>query len=139
MDSGRRHFDCEDAMGKQRRSRSHAGPAADRAAVTPERFVRLYRLVQILASAPQSRQALAKRLSVDIRGFYRDLDVIRKAGVPISLSAGRYSLSEAVATALGRLPFPDPHLTLGDARTLAKGRTKTHQQLKAQINAIVPK
>lgn len=126
-------------MGKQRRSRSQPGPVADRSAVTPDRFVRLYRLVQMLARAPQNRQALAKRLSVDIRGFYRDLDVVRKAGVPISLSAGRYSLSEAVATALARLPFPDPHLTLGDARILGKGRSKTHQQLKAQINAIVPK
>jgi hypothetical protein len=126
-------------MGKQRRSRSNPGPASDRSAVTPERFVRLYRLIQILGNGPQNRHALAKRLSVDIRGFYRDLDVVRKAGVPISLSAGRYSLSEAAATALARLPFPDPHLTLGDARALSKGRTKTHQLLKAQITAIVPK
>jgi predicted DNA-binding transcriptional regulator YafY len=125
-------------MGKQRRSRPRRGPAADRSAVTPERFVRLYRLIQILGKTPQDRRALAKRLRVDIRGFYRDLDVVRKAGVPIDLSAGRYSLSESVATALARLPFPDPHLTLGDARSLAKGRTKTHQQLKAHISAIIP-
>jgi hypothetical protein len=126
-------------MGKQRRTRPRRGPAADRSALTPERFVRLYRLIQIIGKAPQDRRALAKRLSVDIRGFYRDLDVVRKAGVPIDLAAGRYSLSETVAKALARLPFPDPHLTLGDARSLAKGRTKTHQLLKAQINAIIPK
>jgi hypothetical protein len=126
-------------MAKQRRSRPRSAKAADRSAVTPERFIRLYRLVQILAKAPEDRHALARQLRVDIRGFYRDLDVVRKAGVPISLSAGRYSLSESAATALARLPFPDPHLTLGDARTLSKGRTKTHQQLKAQITAIIPK
>ena len=125
-------------MGKQRRSRTAPAPAADRPAVTADRFVRLYRLVQILARAPQTREALARRLSVDVRGFYRDLDLLRKAGVPLTLNDGRYSLSESVEMALARLPFPDPHLTLGDARLLAKGRTKTHSSLKAQINQILP-
>jgi hypothetical protein len=126
-------------MAKQRRSRPRTPKAADRSAVTPERFIRLYRLVQTLAKSPHDRRGLARQLGVDIRGFYRDLDVVRKAGVPITLTGGRYSLSETAATALARLPFPDPHLRLGDARTLAKGRSKTHQLLKAQINAIIPK
>jgi HTH domain len=124
-------------MGKQRPSRPAAAPP-ERAAVTAERFVRLYRLVRLLAKARQTREGLARKLNVDVRGFYRDLDLLRKAGVPIALSQGRYTLSESVEPALARLPFPDPHLTLGDARLLAKGRTKTHQYLKAQINAILP-
>jgi hypothetical protein len=125
-------------MGKLRRSRTDPSSGGERPAVTADRFVRLYRLVQLLGNAPQNREALARRLSLDVRGFYRDLDLLRKAGVPVGLSDGRYSLAENVEIALARLPFPDPHLTLGDARVLAKGRTKTHQQLKAQMNELVP-
>ena len=125
-------------MGKHRRSRADRAPAADRPAVTPDRFVRLYRLVKILGHAAQNRETLARRLGVDIRGFYRDLDLLRKAGIAFTLSDGRYSLGGAVADALDRVPFPDPHLTLGDARLLAKGRAKTNQMLKAQIKQLIP-
>jgi hypothetical protein len=125
-------------MGKHRRSRSDPTPPADRPAVTPDRFVRLYRLVAILGHAGQNRETLARRLGVDIRGFYRDLDLLRKAGVSVTLREGRYSLTDNVEAALDRLPFPDPHLTLGDARLLAKGRAKPHQQLKAQIKQFIP-
>jgi predicted DNA-binding transcriptional regulator YafY len=125
-------------MAKQRRARTDPSPGTDRPAVTADRFARLYRLVQLLGNAPQNREVIARRLSVDIRGFYRDLDLLRKAGVLVSLSDGRYTLSEKVDLALSRLPFPDAHLTLGDARLLAKGRTKTHQQLQAQIKQILP-
>ena len=125
-------------MGKHRRSRSDTAPVADRPAVTADRFVRLYRLVQALGHAAQSRETLARRLGVEIRGFYRDLDLLRKAGVSVALNEGRYSLADNLAAALDRLPFPDPHFTLGDARHLAKGGTKTHQQLRAQIKQIIP-
>jgi predicted DNA-binding transcriptional regulator YafY len=125
-------------MGKQRRSGPAPVPIRDRAAVTAERFVRLYRLVRIIGTAPQTREVLARKLNVDIRGFYRDLDLLRKVGVAVSLIGGRYSLTESLETSFARLPFPDPHLTVGDARLLAKGRTKTHQQLKAQIQQLIP-
>ena len=125
-------------MGKKRQPRTDPAPGTDRPAVTADRFVRLYRLVQLLGSAAQNRESLARRLSVDIRGFYRDLDLLRKAGVPVALNDGCYTLSEKVEMALARLPFPDPHLTFGDARLLAKGRTKTHKQLKAQLDQILP-
>jgi hypothetical protein len=126
-------------MGKQRRSRTDSSSRVERPAVTADRFMRLYLLVQLLGKGPLNREVLARRLSVDVRGFYRDLDLLRKAGVSVALLDGRYALSENVAVALARLPFPDPHLSLGDARVLAKGRTKSHQQLKAQIGEIVPR
>jgi predicted DNA-binding transcriptional regulator YafY len=94
--------------------------------------------VKIIGHASQNRETLARRLGVDIRGFYRDLDLLRKAGVSVTLRDGRYSLADNVLQAVDRLPFPDPHLTLGDARLLAKGRAKTHQQLKAQIKQFIP-
>jgi hypothetical protein len=34
------------------------------------------------------------------------------------------------------LPFPDPHLTLGEAQQLAKGRSAAHGKLKKQIADI---
>jgi predicted DNA-binding transcriptional regulator YafY len=106
--------------------------------VTPDRFTRLYRLVQILAAGPQPRTALARRLGLDVRGFYRDLELLRAAGVPITLAKGRYCLEGKADDALARLPFPDPHLTLGDALLLARGRSAVHQKLKAHISRAVP-
>ncbi len=113
-------------------------PPAELPGVTTDRFTRLYRLVQLLAAGPQPREALARRLHLDVRGFYRDLELLRAAGVPVNLSEGRYSLAGKTADALARLPFPDPHLTLGDILQLARGRTAVHQKLKAHIERLVP-
>src|SRR5579862_1962840 len=123
-------------MRKQRTSPAEPTSSAARPAVTADRFVRLYHLVELLGNAALDRAALVKKLKVDVRGFYRDLDLLRKAGIGVALREGSYSLSENVKTALARLPFPDPRLTLGDARLLAKGRLRIHQQLKAQIQEM---
>lgn len=123
-------------MAKKRKTAAKPAPAA--AGVTPERFVRLYRMVQLLAAGPQSREALARRLRLDVRGFYRDLDLLRSSGVAVSLESGRYTLEQKAVDALGRLPFPDPHLTLGEARALAKGRSQTHRSLAQTITRVVP-
>jgi hypothetical protein len=106
-----------------------------RAAVTPERFNRLYRLLQMLSPGPQTRQALARRLQLDVRGFYRDLEVLRGAGINVVQSEGRYALQGDAETALARLPFPDPRLTYGEVQQLLKGRTAAHKRLKEQVDA----
>ncbi len=67
---------------------------------------------------------------MDVRGFYRDLGLVRGAGVAVELAGGRYHLSGGLQTALGLLPFPDPHLTLAEATALAKGRTAAHGKLR---------
>lgn len=115
-----------------------AKPALPAAGVTPERFVRLYRMVKLLAGSPQTRDALARRLRLDVRGFYRDLDLLRSAGVSIALAAGRYALQQDIEDALASLPFPDPRLTLGAIKTLAKGRGAVHRSLAETIARIVP-
>ncbi len=71
-----------------------------------------------------------------MRGFYRDLEVLRSAGVSVEFVKRRYTLKDAPAKAVERLPMPDPGLTLGEARQLARGRTKAHQKLRAQIRQI---
>ncbi len=98
-------------MAKQRRVRSEPSPAPDRPAVTADRFARLYRLVQLLAKTGQSREVLARRLGVDVRGFYRDLDLPRKAGITVTLTdeaPAAYTLTDDFDLAMSRLPFPDP-------------------------------
>jgi predicted DNA-binding transcriptional regulator YafY len=115
-----------------------ARPALPAAGVTPERFVRLYRMVKLLAGSAQTREALARRLQLDVRGFYRDLDLLRTSGVSVALNAGRYALEQDADDALAMLPFPDPHLTLGAAKTLAKGRSPVHRALAQTIARVVP-
>jgi predicted DNA-binding transcriptional regulator YafY len=105
-------------------------------AVTAERAGRLYRLLQFLGGGPRSREALIKHLKLDVRGFYRDLELLRAAHIAVTLAVRRYTLEESVENAIGRLPFPDPRLTLGDALQLAKGRGQAHRKLKEQISEI---
>ncbi len=112
----------------------NATPAAT--SVTAERAARLHKLLTLLGKGPQTRTTLTRRLKLGVRGFYRDLDVLRKFGISVDLVKRRYALSDNLADALERLPFPDPGLTLGEARQLAKGRTKAHKKLKDQISQI---
>jgi predicted DNA-binding transcriptional regulator YafY len=125
----------EDDMAKKRSSLT---PSPSKT-VTPDRAARLYRLLRLLGTGPQTREALMRRLRLDVRGFYRDLEVLREAGIDIQLRDRRYTLENDEAEALSRLPFPDPHLNLGEAVELSKGRTASHRKLKQQINQIVEK
>lgn len=104
--------------------------------VTAERAARLYRLLTILGKGAQSRTALTRRLKLGLRGFYRDLELLREVGIIVDLTDGRYSLAGKVADAISQMPFPDPNLTLGEARELAKGRGRAHRKLKDQIARI---
>jgi hypothetical protein len=117
------------------KKRGATSPSATKM-VTAERAARLYRLLELLGQKPQTRDALQKRLRLDVRGFYRDLELLRSAGIDLPLIDKRYVLREPVDVVLGRLPFPDPHLTLSEAIQLAKGRTKAHRKLKEQIELI---
>lgn len=107
------------------------------AAVTAQRAPRLYRLLKFLGKGPQTRAALTRRLSLDIRSFYRDLNLLRDAGIEVVLHNSRYALEGTAADAIAHLPFPDPHLTLGEAQKLARGRTTVHRKLQKQIKQIV--
>lgn len=120
-------------MAKKRSRR----PSAAAKAVTADRCARLCRLLRFLAGGTRTREALARHVGLDVRSFYRDLELLRTAGVPVELDAKRYKLGEGVDAAIARLPFPDPHLSLGEARQLAKGRSASHTKLKGQIDQII--
>jgi predicted DNA-binding transcriptional regulator YafY len=119
------------AVARQKRFRVSAR------ALTAERIARLFQLVMILGRKPIARIALLRRLRINQRGFYRDIEHLRRIGIGVIASDGQYALQLDVDSALSRLPFPDPRLTLGDAIQLAKGRSKAHQQLRSRVNAIV--
>jgi hypothetical protein len=119
-------------MAKKQASRETASERS----VTEERAVRLYRLLQLLAEGPQTRGNLTKRLRLDIRGFYRDLEMLRLAGIAVSMDESRYSLDRDWEEAVALLPLPDPRLTLGEARVLAKGQGKAHRKLRDYLARI---
>lgn len=97
---------------------------------------RLVGLIQLLGDGAMTRGSLMKKMRLDIRGFYRDLQCMRKAGIRISLREGKYALLENVEESLVKLPFPDPGLSLGEALLLAKGTTAVHRKLKEMIDAL---
>jgi predicted DNA-binding transcriptional regulator YafY len=108
----------------------------DLRSVTTERATRLYALITLVALAPRARQELIRRLRMDVRGFYRDLNLLRAAGIELVMSDGRYRLNQARASAYAMLPFPDPRLTLGEAREVARGRSTAHRKLTRLIASI---
>ena len=103
--------------------------------VTAPRAARLWKLLRYLGTRPQTRSALLKRLGMDIRGFYRDLEFLRRAGIEVVLREGRYRLVEGEEKAEGRLPLPDPHLTVAEALQLATGRSRVHRRLRDALCA----
>ena len=55
----------------------------------------------------------------------------------MTLAEGQYALEGDADTAIDRLPFPDPHLTLGEARRLARGRSAAHRYLQGRIDSTL--
>jgi hypothetical protein len=114
-------------MAKRRSPPSNAAP------VTTERAARLIRLVTLLGKKKHTRERLTQRLDVGVRDFYRDLEILRKAGVAIAYEGQKYSLVSELGKALHLIPFPITVLTLGEAEQLARGRTHAHRKLKQYI------
>lgn len=106
--------------------------------LTTQRAARLYRLLALLGSGPQTRNFLLRRLRLDVRGFYRDLETLELLGIEV-LTTGddpRYALTGGLDDALERLPFPDPGLTFRDALQLSNGSTAAHRKLKQRVNSF---
>jgi hypothetical protein len=94
-------------------------------------------MLKLLGQGPQARGVLARRLRLDVRGFYRDLELLRTVGIIVEADSRRYRLRGTLADALDLLPLPDPHLTLGEASNLAKGRAPAHRKLASHLNRIL--
>lgn len=105
-------------------------------ALTAPRAARLYRLLAQIAGAARTRPTLLKKLKVDLRGFYRDLELLRTLGVEVHSSGDKYELVGELDEALARLPFPDPGLSVREALDLANGRSEARQKLRSRINSF---
>src|SRR5207248_140397 len=79
---------------------------------------------------PQPRDGLLRRLRVDLRGFYRDLELLRSLGISVGVEGTKYQLLDPLDTALARLPFPDPGLNFRDALVLSRGPTDAHRRFR---------
>ena len=99
--------------------------------LTPQRSTRLYKMVSILAKAAQNRDTLCRRLRIDQRVFYRDLELLRELSIDIGLEKEKYCLGQTLDEALQRLPFPVPQLSYHDVQTLSAGRSSAHRKLAA--------
>jgi predicted DNA-binding transcriptional regulator YafY len=110
---------------------------AEQTAVTVERAARLYRMLHLLAGGAPNRAVLMRRLKLDVRGFYRDLELLRASGIIVEAQSRRYHLRSALDEALSRLPLPDPRLTLGECFVLARGRSPAHRKLRDHLNRIM--
>jgi hypothetical protein len=93
-------------------------------------------MLSLLGNGAQTRVNLLKRLKLDLRGFYRDLEFLRSLGVEYSSGDHKYTLACDLETALARLPFPDPGLSLKDALQLSRGPTEAHRKLRRRIESV---
>jgi predicted DNA-binding transcriptional regulator YafY len=106
--------------------------------LTPLRAARLYRLLTLLGDGAQTRNFLLRRLRLDVRGFYRDLEALRALGIEVVTTGdeARYALMGELDDALEKLPFPDPGLTVRDALQLSVGSSAAHRKLKQRVNSF---
>lgn len=104
--------------------------------VTPQRAGRLFRLVTLTAESARTRKTLVAKLRVDLRGFYRDLELLRSLGIDIASDADKYQLVGAVDDALAKLPFPDPGLSFRDVLALSRGTGDAHKKLRRRMETF---
>lgn len=104
--------------------------------VSLDRAKRLFVLLKHLGQGSSTRPAILKKLKIDIRTFYRDLELLREVGIQVMLENQKYQLNGNWQNLAEQLPFPDPGLSLGDARVLSKGKTNVHQKFRAVIQQI---
>jgi predicted DNA-binding transcriptional regulator YafY len=107
--------------------------------LTPTRLARLYRLLTLIGDKSVTRATLVKKLKLDVRGFYRDLEKLRELKITLLLEDGQYRLKESLDAASTKLPFPDPKLSLREAMLLSEGDTVAHERLRRLIEKTIPK
>ena len=107
------------------------------APLTAERATRLHKLLKLIAGTARPRPLLLTRLNLDLRGFYRDVKYLRSVGVEIGTTGDKYLLIGELDAARGRVPLPDPGLTLEEASQLARGSSAAHRKLRSLIDAIL--
>ena len=87
--------------------------------ITLQRAARLHRLVWFLAETPRTRDTILSHLSIGLRTFYRELELLKRCSVKVRHRNKQYTLMATAKQAEGRLPFPDPQLSFAEMAELA--------------------
>lgn len=104
--------------------------------ITLQRAARLHRLVNFLAETPRNRFAILSELSIGLRTFYRELELLKRCGVKIRYKTKLYLLLATPEQAEGRLPFPDPQLSFAEMAELARCDCPAGQRLAELLAAV---
>lgn len=118
----------------KRNSGSRRGSAGH---ITLARAARMHRLVSLLGAGPQSREALLGALSMGLRTFYRELELLKKCGIKVRMEKKLYALKTTTAEAEGRLPFPDPQLSFAEMAELSQHTGQAAKRLAGLLAAVV--
>ena len=87
--------------------------------ITLNRAARLHRLLKMLEEGPTPREGLLDRLSIGLRTFYRELDLLKRCGIKVRRDGKTYRLTSTMVEAEFRLPFPDPQLSFAEMAELS--------------------
>jgi len=104
--------------------------------ITLGRAARLHRLVMLLADSPRTRDEILSGLSIGLRTFYRELELLKRCGVKIQHKSKAYVLQGTAAQAEGRLPFPDPQLSFAEMAELARSPGEAGQRLAELLKTV---
>jgi hypothetical protein len=105
--------------------------------ITLQRAARLHRLVWFLADTPRSRDAILSHLSIGLRTFYRELELLKRCGVKVRHRNRLYTLLATAASAEGRLPFPDPQLSFAEMAELAACPCEAGKRLAELLASVI--
>jgi hypothetical protein len=105
--------------------------------ITLSRASRLHHLVTILATGGHTREELLGTVSIGLRTFYRELELLKRCGVKIRLAKKLYVLFGTAEEAEGRLPFPDPQLSFAEMAELARGPGDAARRLAELLATVI--
>jgi len=105
--------------------------------ITLGRAARLYRLVTMLLAGPTPREGLLDQLTIGLRTFYRELDLLKKCGIKLKREGKSYRLTSTLAEAEGRLPFPDPQLSFAEMAELSGHPGEAAKRLAEIYQSVV--
>lgn len=105
--------------------------------ITLARASRLHRLVTTIAESPRAREVLLSTLTIGLRTFYRELELLKKCGIRIRFVNHLYVLKTTAQDAEGRLPFPDPQLSFAEMAELARHPGEAANRLAGLLAGVV--
>jgi len=117
-------------------SEPSAGRRRGAVQITRQRASRLYRLVRLLGERPRTRDEVLKDLSIGLRTFYRELDLLKRCGLKVRHKDRLYALASSAEKAESRLPFPDPQLTFAEMAELSRCEGEAGRRLAALLAAV---